>query len=156
MAAVTMAVVAGAGMMMSFYGSQQQAKAAKRAGKLNAADAEENARLSMERAKEDERQFRLSFRRDQSSNVTAIGASGIKMEGSPLEVLQDNAMNAEKDAINIRRGGEMQRESYLRQARSFRQGGAAAANAAQIGGAANFLSGATSMYSTGQKSGAWS
>ncbi len=155
MAAITTAVVAGAGVLMSFYGSQQQAKAAKRAGKLNAQDAEENARLAQEKAFEDERQFRLSFRRDTGSNISAIGASGIKQEGSPLEVLRDNSAMAEQDAINIRRGGEIQRASYLRQARAFRQGGSAAASAAQIGGAANLLSGAASTYGTGQKSGAF-
>jgi len=155
MAAVTTAVVAGAGALMSFHGAQQQAKAAKQAGKLNAADAEENARIAVERAAEDERQFRLSFRRDQASNMAQIGASGVRREGSPLEVLQDNAASAEKDVINIKRGGEIQRDSYMRQARAYRSGAKAAANAAQISGAANLLSGAASTYSTGQKSGAW-
>jgi hypothetical protein len=155
MAAVTTAIVAGTGVLMSFYGMQQQGKAAKRAGKLNAQDAEENARLAMERAKEDERQFRLTFRRDQASNVAAIGASGVRREGSPLEVLQDNAASAENDAINIRRGGEQQRASYLRQASQFRSGARAAANAANIQGAATLLSGAASTYMTGRTAGAW-
>jgi hypothetical protein len=156
MAAMTTAVIAGAGTLMSFYGSQQQAKAAKAAGKLNAQDAEENARLAVERAAEDERQFRLSFRRDQASNVAAIASSGVKLEGSPLEVLQDNAASAERDALNIRRGGEIQRDSYLRQARQYRKGSAASANAAQISGAAELLKGAGNTYETGRKSGAWS
>ena len=155
MAAVTTAVVAGAGVLMSYYGQQEQAKAARKAGKLNAADAMENAQLALERSKEDERVFRLSFKRDQARNIAAIGASGIKLEGSPLEVLQDNAAMAEGDAINIRRGGEQQRDSYLRQANMFRQGANATARAAQIQGAATLLSGATSVAQTGQRSGAW-
>jgi hypothetical protein len=150
-----MAVIAGAGMLMQAYGSHAQGKAAKKAADLNAADSIENARLAEERAKEDERQFRLSFKRDQGRNVAAIGASGVKQEGSPLEVLQDNIAGAERDAQNIRRGGEIQRDSYLRQARSFKAGGRAASQAAGIGTASSFLSGASDVYSTGQRSGAW-
>ncbi len=153
MAAVTTAVVAGASVLMSYYGSQQQAKAQREAGRLNAQDAEANAALAEQRAAEDERQFRVSFQRDQGSNVAAIGASGVKREGSPLEVLQDNAASAERDAINIRRGGDQQRDSYLRQANIFRSGAAAASNATQITGAANLLSGAASTYKIGTQSG---
>lgn len=155
MAAVTTAVVAGVGVGLSFYGSMEQAKAAKKAGKLNAQDAEWNAEMARQRAIEDERQFRLSFKRDQGRNVAAVGASGVRMEGSPLEVLQDNAAMAESDALKIRRGGEIEREGYLRQAKNFRSGGNAAARGAQIAGAANLLSGAADTMKTGSESGAW-
>jgi hypothetical protein len=134
---------------------QEQKKAGNKAAKLNAQDAEENARLAQERAKEDARMFRVSFRRDQESNKAAIGASGVKMEGSPLEVLYDNAASAEHDYQNILKGGAQQRDSYLRQARMFRAGGAAQARAADIGSAAALLQGAGSTYGAGQKSGAW-
>jgi hypothetical protein len=155
MAAVTTAVVAGASVLLTVYGQQEQKKAALKAAKLNAQDAEENARLTTIQAAEDARQFRLSFRRDQAKNVAAIGASGIKQEGSPLEVLQDNASMAEKDYQNIVAGGEQRRASYMRQARMYRQGGAAAARSADIQSAASILKGANDVYSTGQKSGAW-
>jgi hypothetical protein len=154
MAAITTAVVATAGVGLSYYGQMQQAKAARRAGELNAQDAEENARLSAQRAAEDERIFRLSFKRDQSRNMAAIGASGIKLEGSPLEVLQDNASMAETDALNIRRGGEQQRASYMRQAQGYREGAEASARASEIQGAATLLSGAASVYGNARTSGA--
>lgn len=155
MAAITTAAVVGAGALMSFYGQQEAAKAARKAGELNAQDAEENARLAKQRAVEDERAFRLSFSRDQGRNVAAIGASGVRQEGSPLEVLRDNAAMAEQDANNIRAGGEQQRASYLRQAQMFREGGQAAERTGQIMGAATLLSGAANTYTAGTKSGAW-
>lgn len=155
MAAVTTAVVAGAGTLLTVYGMQQQKRAAQRAADLNAQDAEQNAALSMKQAEEDARQFRASFRRDQARNVAAIAASGIKMEGSPLEVLADNAANAERDYQNIKAGGMQQRDAFLRQARMYREGGRAAGEAGDIGSAAALLSGAANTYSTGQKSGAW-
>lgn len=156
MAAVTAAVVVGVGTALTVYSMQEQKKAAQKAAKLNAQDAEENARLAREQALEDGRQFRLSFRRDQARNVAQIGASGVKQEGSPLEVLQDNVMMAENDYQNIVKGGEQRRQSYLRQANMFRQGGAAAGRAADIGSAAALLQGAGNTYSAGTKSGAWS
>lgn len=156
MAAVTAAVVVGVGTAITVYSMQEQKKAAQKAAKMNAADAEENARLAREQALEDGRQFRLSFRRDQAKNVAQIGASGIKQEGSPLAVLQDNATMAENDYQNIIRGGEQRRQSYLRQAHMFREGGSAAARAADLNSAAALLQGAGQTYGAGQKSGAWS
>lgn len=155
MAAITTAVIAGAGVAMSYYGMQEQAKAAQRAGDMNAADAEENARLARARAIADEKAFRVSFARDQGRNVAAIGASGVKQEGSPIEVLQDNAASAERDAINIRNLGAQSSASYLRQADIYRSGGDAAARTGAIMGAATLLKGAADTYSTGTKSGAW-
>jgi hypothetical protein len=155
MAAVTTAVVAGLGTAMSVYGAVEQGKAAKKAAAMNAQEAELNAQLTAEKAAEDERQFRLSFRREQGRNQAAIGASGIKAEGSPLEVLQDNAAMAEQDALRIRRGGQIERDAFMRQAGNYRQAGRAASRAAGIGAAASLLSGAGNVYSTGQKSGAW-
>ena len=155
MAAVTSAVVVGAGTLLTVYGQQEQKKAAQRAGELNSQNAEQNAMLAAKQAAEDARQFRLSFRRDNARNVAQIAASGIKMEGSPLEVLQDNASTMERDYQNIKAGGEQQREAYMRQSRMFREGGEAAGRAADIGSAAALLQGAGNTYGAGVKSGAW-
>lgn len=155
MAAITTAVVVGAGALMTYYGQQEQAKAAQRAGELNAEQSEKNAQLAAQRAAEDERQFRLSFRRDNARNVVAVAASGVKMEGSPLEVLQDNASMMERDANNIRAGGQQQVDAYRFQGKMYREGGDAAQRVGQIQGAATLLNGASNTYSAGSKSGAW-
>lgn len=155
MAAITSAVVVGAGTLLTVYGQQEQKKAALRAGQLNAEQAEKNAVLAQQQADEDARQFRLSFRRDNERNITAVAASGIKMEGSPLEVLQDNAANAERDYQNIKAGGEQAAENYRFQGQMYREGASAAGRAADIASAATILNGAGSTYSAGTKSGAW-
>jgi hypothetical protein len=156
MAAVTTAVVAGAGILLSVHAQQEAKKANQKAADMNAADSERNAELARLQGEEDARQFRLSFRRDQARNIAQVGASGVKMEGSPLEVLQDNVISAERDYQNIKAGGAQQRESYLRQAGMYRQGGKAMGEAADIGTAATVLNGAAQVYGTGTKSGAWS
>ncbi len=155
MAAITTAVVVGAGTLLTVYGQQEQKKAAQRAADLNSQQSEKNAQLAAQQAEEDARQFRLSFRRDNARNVTAIAASGIKMEGSPLEVLQDNAAGAERDYQNIKAGGEQAAENYRFQGQMYREGGAAAGRAADISSAAALLNGAGSTYTAGTKSGAW-
>jgi hypothetical protein len=136
------ALLMGVGTIASFIGGQEETRANVRAAKANAREAEINARLSRERAVEDERQFRLSFKREEARNVTAVAASGVKLEGSPLEVLRDNAANAEKDAQNIRRAGELERSSYLRQAQGFRRSAKDAKKAGKFQGAATLLMGA--------------
>lgn len=155
MAAVTTAVVAGLGVGLSLYGQQQQKKAYEAAANANAADAEENARLAREKAQEDARIFRLSFRRDQERNKAQIGASGVKVEGSPAEVLHDNAAMAERDYQNILRFGEQQRSSYLRQAGMHRTTGRMQMRAMNVQSAATLLQGANQVYDTGSRSGAW-
>lgn len=136
----------GAGTIASAIGAGQEARASARAAKNNAREAELNARLAIERAQEDERQFRLSFRRDEGRNITAVGASGIKLEGSPIEVLRDNAANAERDAQNIRRAGELERSSYLRQAKNFKRAAKDARKAGDLAIASTLLSGAGQIY----------
>lgn len=155
MAAVTSAVVVGAGALMSYYGQQQQAEASKKAGELNAQSAEENAAISMRRAQEDARQFMIGFRKDTAQNRAQVGASGIQLEGSPLEVLQDNAASAERDYQNIIAGGTANRDAYYRSAKISRATGQAQSDAAQTGAAASLLQGAGSVYGAGRQSGAW-
>jgi hypothetical protein len=40
------------------------------------------------------------------------GASGVTMEGSPMEILEQSAMNAEMDRQNILYGGELKASGY--------------------------------------------
>lgn len=139
MAAVTSAIVGGVALAGSIAGSQMQADAARQAGEFNAQTAEENARLAKEKAVEDERRFRNMVRKQYGSNVASIAKSGIRLEGSALQVLRENARVAEEDAINIRRGGDIERARFLTEARFQRVTGSMGAAAANIQGAADTL-----------------
>lgn len=108
------------GGFIELIGISMQADAAKDAASFNAAEAERNAQLVREQAIEDEKQFRMAFRREQASNRARLGASGVKASGSPLAALQDNAARAEADAIAIRKRGNQRRISFLREAGRFR------------------------------------
>jgi len=142
MAAVTAVAVAGAGALMSSYSMAAQGNSEEISANYNAMVNEQNARRAMEQAREDEKQFRLSVRREQGANIAAISASGIILEGSPIEVLRDNARKASEDAIQIRMGGISQRDTHLQEAQFSRNSGASRQRAANIGAAASFLQGA--------------
>lgn len=115
-----------AGGLMSASGSAKQGAAAQEAGIYNQVMAEENAKRAIERAKEDERQFRISVRHQQASNRAAVAKSGVKLEGSPMEVLRANARKAEEDAIAIRMSGFDQAQGLRNQGEmEYRRGRAA-------------------------------
>lgn len=147
MGAVTSVVVAAVGAAASIHGQQQQAKQAKAAANYNAMVAEKNAKLSVAKAADEERRFRILRRKEAGSNKAALSASGVKLEGSPLEVLRSNARNAEADAINIRKYGA-QTASALREEAAFqRRSGRSASRAADTLSVATGIRAGADIYS---------
>lgn len=122
----------GAKFALGAEGSDQEAEAQKRAMGMNALEAERMAREAQEKSFEDERQFRMSFRMQEERNKASVSASGIRLEGSPLEALKSNAILAEKDIINIRQRGHKEREAFIRQSRNFMESGREATRAGLI------------------------
>lgn len=141
------AALAGAGALVSYAGAQQQAESERMAGELTARNLEINAKAALAQAAEQEKELRRQFRRHHGSNVAAIGASGIRQEGSAAEVLRDNAARAAEDALRIRRTGRAEHNNFLRQAHSARMTGESRARGAEIGGIASLLGGAGSAGS---------
>lgn len=137
---------ASAGTALQFLSMGAQANAALAAGKVNAQNAEFNAELVKKQAIDAAQRFRVSARKDQARQVASISAAGVRLEGSALDVLQENARLAEEDAQNIEMQGLEERNAYLRQASYYRLGGQQAARAAGLGAAANLLSGGAQVY----------
>ena len=88
-------VVMAAGAGVSYYGSQQQAKATEKTAKYNA-KVQENAAI------QEDMEMREQIARNRSENKRLLAsqragtaASGIELTGSPLEVLGANAANLE-------------------------------------------------------------
>lgn len=69
-----------------------------------------------------ENQFRRQSRELLSQQVAAIGESGIGYGGSSAEVMQQSAIDAELDALNIRYEGELRRQGLKQQAKLARRG----------------------------------
>ena len=132
-------------------------KAGKQRQKALERQAAEQARLNEISAKEaiadsieDEKVFRMARRQDQGANIAALGASGISMGGSALDVLRENTRLAEVDAGKILAKGERSAAEFRRAGASgiaeARAQGREARRAGEFGAAATLLGGAAKAY----------
>lgn len=100
---------------------RQQAKAAQQMGEWQAANAREaaqfyraigehNAQAAVQRAAAEEARLRRDRSRRLGAMRAQIGATGAAFEGTPLDVLADQAMSAEEEAMLVRWGGAREAE----------------------------------------------
>jgi hypothetical protein len=104
----TAAIVAAVGVVSSLSQAQQQKSAAKYNEKLA-----ENQAIGarQEAAAAADRQQRQSAKTIGTMQAT-YAASGVGLEGSPLEVLEESARNAELDRLTILWNGEGRAQGY--------------------------------------------
>lgn len=98
-------------------GAIVQGNAQARASERNAANNDMMARQSILTAQENERRQREENARRMGTAAANRGASGVALEGSPLEVFEDEAAAAELAALDIRYGG-LNTARYYQQAAS--------------------------------------
>lgn len=123
---------------LAIAGAAVESQGAKAEADAQTAAAKYNARVSMIQAREAADSVRSQARVIRGYNVSRVQKSGVRMEGSPLAVLANNAYNAERAAQNAIRTGEAQKTLYLMQ-------GDAARTAGQYGQASAWLRGIGSL-----------
>lgn len=117
------------GFGLQAAGSLAGGAAARQAGAFNAAMAEHEGQLARANAAFEEQRHRKRTGYLLSAQRAAFASSGVRMEGSPLLVMEESASEAELDAQLIRYGGEVQADKlYARAALDRLQG-----RAAQVG-----------------------
>jgi hypothetical protein len=89
------------GSVMSAQAQKKEGEAAKEAAQYNAAISRRNAEISMDQAAMDAEAQGRDARAKAGSMRAAYGASGVTMEGSPLDVLESSAITAEQDRQTI-------------------------------------------------------
>ena len=159
MAAATTAILAlgGTGLGLQMKGQHEAGKAAAAQAKSQAALDEYNAQLAEREAVEardvaafEERRFRKGGERLKARQRAAFAKAGVTFEGSPLEVMEQTAIELETDALMIRRSGQLgagrltaeaglQRfagRSALLRGKAKRRAGTISALATGLGGAA--------------------
>jgi hypothetical protein len=77
------------------------------------------------------------------------GASGVTMEGSPLDVLEESARTAELDRLTILQGGKLRAQQYKARGQDALIGGITSAAGTLLGGSLDFFEGQQSMKATG-------
>jgi hypothetical protein len=104
----------------SAYGQVQQGHDQARMAAYNAKLAERNAKIAKENATYEARQKRKETARLIGKQRALYSKSGVTMEGSPLDVLQETAAQGEMDALMIERGYAQQGAAYTSQAQLAR------------------------------------
>lgn len=111
-AAALLAAPVVAGQALNVVGTIQESQSKIAAAEYNAGVASENANQTRIASNEQERQFRVSSRKQLGQMRANYSASGVTLEGSPLDVLEESAMNAELDALQLRHGGEVKARAF--------------------------------------------
>lgn len=151
MAALPVIAVAmmAVGTIMSASAQAQQARDAKKAADFNASIAERNAGIARQQAAQDAMIQQRQARQQIGTAAAGYGASGIVMEGSPLDVLEASAAAAEMDRQTILYKGELRAMGYSDDATISRVQGQSAYNAGMSQAASKLLTGAAQTYSMG-------
>lgn len=122
-----LASIAGQGIQLA-----AKAKEARRQAEIGAENKAlyyEEALLTEQRAREQERQYRVAGEKAIGAQRASIGASGIALEGSSQDALEESAANIELDALTIRHNGFAQARKQRRQGDLAEKAGSAALGA---------------------------
>ena len=157
---VVMLGVASAGMQAK--SQYDQGKAAKAQGESEQAWANYNAEVAQHEANqkdlansEEGRRARSQAQRIQATQRAKYAASGLALEGTPLLVMEETAMNLEKDILELSLQGELESGKLrsqagisLLQGQAAKQRGNNLANAYNMQAGASLLSGAAGVAGT--------
>lgn len=132
--------------LFSVFGSLAQASAASAAAQYNAQIAANNATYARQKAAEDERRARVQGRKVLGGVRAGYGASGITVEASPQDVLEEGAAAAELDALTIRHAGEVQAVAFENESNLERFRAKTARTTGYLSAASSLLSGVGKIY----------
>ena len=127
--------------IMSSLSQIQAGKQAEEVGKINAATLMEEGRAKRESAKYETLQLSKQRQQTIGSQIAGYGASGISMEGSPLEVMAETARNYERDIINMGYAGDVNATQLSNQAMISEWAGKQKKKAAWWGAGSELLTG---------------
>lgn len=137
------------GTISSAMAQQQQGAIARDVGNSNAMALEARA-LQIQ----NETKVRADIQRRENARKAgqigaAYGAAGVDPQGTPLDVMADQATEGELQVQLINYGGATQVDNMLRQAQLLRAGGAAYGAASDISSTATLLTGAAKLGMAG-------
>lgn len=137
-----MAMVLGIiGGVIGAMGSLQEANATASAADYNKEVANRNRAATLEQTESAIADKRLENRRQMATLRASYGASGLELDGSPLDVLEDTATEQAYDVAKIRYQGRMKAEGYREQAALFKLESKSAKTAGYISAGAQLISG---------------
>lgn len=137
----------GVGSLLGAVGDLRKGAAADFAGEWNAVSLEQNATWAREKGRRDEAGVRLNAKKEIGDMRANYAASGVQLDGSIMDVLEESAINAEKDALNVRYASQRDAYNYNRQAFMERRQGKEAKTNSYISASGKWLEAAGSGMS---------
>lgn len=132
------------GALIGSAGSIIQGDAAKQSAGFNAGVADSNAVFALQQGAENQRRIRRSNAQFAGTQKANIGASGLQLSGSALNVLSDSAIEGELMALDAKVAAENKAKGLRSQATLSRRRGR---NARRAG----FISAGTTLLGAGAK-----
>lgn len=130
-------IIAAVGTIASVAGEIKKGKEAKKTANINARNAEEEAAIERDKALRDEESQRRDANSIQARSRAALAESGLSRSGSTARLIEQGAIDAELDGLNIRYGGQLRSRGLLSQATELRrQGKVASRNSKFLAGQA--------------------
>lgn len=148
MCAITATLLA-ASTAVSAIGAITNGQATASADKYNAQIATQNATSATDQASAAAEIQQEQSRRAIGSTTAAYGASGITMDGTPLDVLANSASTAERDRQTILYKGQLQAAGYTDQAQLDRASATNALNQGDMKATGVLLAGASKAHDEG-------
>lgn len=134
-----------AGTGLSAVGSLYSGQAEANASKFNAAVADRNAGLARQRGVFEQGQLKRSASQILGAMRANIGASGVRLEGSPLDVLDNSTAQAQMDQVMVKYNSELQAMGFEQEAAANRTRAKTAKTMGRIGAASSLLMGGARM-----------
>lgn len=127
---------------VSAVGAIYQGMAASKAAKMNAEANDAAASATRQQAQLEAQRQRVQAAKALGAIRTGYAASGVTLEGNPLDVLAESAYNAEIDNQLILKGGEIRAQGFERSASLDRQRARNAETSGYLSAAGSLLGGA--------------
>lgn len=140
------AIISGVGTIAGVAGQINQANAQAAASRMNAQIGFKNAALTRQQAAQEEARLRTQGKKDLGSIRVGYGSSGVSMEGSAMDVLQESAANVELDALTLRHRGESQAKMYEMGAQMDLNTASSARTSGLLSAAGTLLGGGAKLY----------
>ncbi len=135
-----------AGTAVSTVSTIKQGEAAAHASEQEAALRDQAARDITSQSEEEARRQAILNKKQLGSMKAGYGASGVSLDGSALDILEESAAQGELDLIAIRTDGERRARMARGEADISRGRAGSQRQGAYMSGAGNFLSGAAGAY----------
>lgn len=137
-------ILSGVAIGAPIAGGLQQASGIRQQARAEGAAASFNAKQSREQGAAEAARIRRAGRRELARQRLRVGASGVRLEGSPLELIAANAAEVEREAMNAQIAGA--NNAALDEAR-----GKNAKRAGRVGAASALLSGGLQAAGTASR-----